>query len=194
MRTQEDILTSTIFSSKEKGGHGKVPLATMVTSTQATKGSTRSSIDTMVISILARSSISTSIMSSPGQLQPWVQLIAVKIEQRMRGDYWCLLLSHCILISQSTYLSLILIKTIVRELFEMDTSERGTLDHNQESEHFCNGGDSCCQNRPWHRCGIGDAHLLVGKLKPIGCSRRGRLWPGYRLRKGAGETEVIINH
>jgi len=43
-----------------------------------------------------------------------------------------------------------------RELFEMDTSERDTLDHNQESEHFCNGGDSCCQNRPWHRCGIGE--------------------------------------
>ena len=46
----------------------------------------------------------------------------------------------------------------------MDTSERDMLDHSQESEHFCNGGDSCCQNRPWHRCGIGDAHLLVGNL------------------------------
>ena len=54
-----------------------------------------------------------------------------------------------------------LIKANIRELFEMDTSKRDTIDHNQESEHFCNGGDSCCQNRPWHRCGIGDAHLLV---------------------------------
>merc|ERR1719394_1972800 len=69
MRTQEDILTSTIFSSKEKGG--QVLLATTVTSTQATKSSTRSSIGTMVMSTLARSSISTSItMSSPGQRQP----------------------------------------------------------------------------------------------------------------------------
>ena len=39
----------------------------------------------------------------------------------------------------------------------MDISEKDMLDHGQESEHFCNGGDSCCQNRPWHRCGIGEA-------------------------------------